>query len=128
MTNSHPVTNHDRAAALYAAMLGVELTRDVYFGVPHAVLLPGDGGVTGTLFSDPRRAPKRGTGTAVYLHAPDGVPACLARAVEAGAKVAQPTTEIPPFGRIALIEDLDGNLVGLHQPEVRKSTQPARIG
>lgn len=130
MSNQHPhrinwfeipVTNLDKAATLYATTLGIELKREVIFGVPHAILMSeGDGGadrgVTGTLISDPKRAPKRGVGTVVFLHAKDGVPACLARAVEAGAKVVQPATEIGPFGTAAQIEDLDGNIVGLHAP------------
>lgn len=116
-----PVTNLDKAAALYAATLGIELKREVFFGVPHAIFAA-DGeaaarGVTGTLISDATRAPKRGVGTVVYLHAKDGVPACLARAVEAGAKVIQPTTEIGAFGTVAQIEDFDGNIVGLHAPK-----------
>ena len=53
-------------------------------------------------------------GTLVYLHARDGVRACLARAVEAGAKVVLPETSIGKDGTIAKIEDLDGNIVGLH--------------
>jgi len=115
-----PVTNLDKSAALYAATLGIELKREVFFGVPHAILVtdgePGTG-VTGTLISDPKRAPKRGVGTVVFLHAKDGVPACLARAVEAGAKVVQPTTDIGPFGTAAQFEDFDGNVVGLHAPK-----------
>jgi uncharacterized protein len=117
-----PVTNLDKAATLYATTLGIELKREVFFGVPHAILVAGgsadgtDRGVTGTLISDPKRAPKHGVGTVVFLHAPDGVPACLARAVEAGAQVVQPTTEIGPFGTVAQIQDFDGNIVGLHAP------------
>lgn len=114
-----PVGNLDKSAALYAATLGIELKREVIFGVPHAILVAegerGEG-VTGTLISDPERAPRRGVGTVVFLHAKDGVPACLARAVEAGAKVVQPTTDIGPFGTVAQIEDFDGNVVGLHAP------------
>jgi uncharacterized protein len=129
MSNQHPhrinwfeipVANLDKSAALYAATLGIELKREVFFGVPHAILVteggPGEG-VTGTLISDPKRAPKRGVGTVVFLHAKDGVPACLARAVEAGAKVVQPFTDIGPFGTAAQFEDFDGNVVGLHAPK-----------
>lgn len=129
MSNQHPnrvnwfeipVTNLDKAADLYAATLGLTLKREVFFGVPHAILMraegAGDPGVTGALISDAKRAPRQGVGTVVYLHAQDGVPACLARAVEAGAKVVQPTTDIGPFGTIAQIEDFDGNIIGLHQP------------
>ena len=109
-----PVANLDRASALYAAALGFEIKREVFFGVPHAVF--NAAGVTGALISDPGRAPRPGTGTVAYLLAEDGVPATLARAVAAGARVVQPTTDIGPFGTIAQIEDLDGNVVGLHAP------------
>lgn len=44
------------------------------------------------------------------------VPACLARAALAGAKIVQPTTDIGPFGAAAQFEDLDGNVVGRHAP------------
>lgn len=111
-----PVSNLDEAAALYTAALGYELKREVFFGVPHAIFPREEGGVTGTLISAPERQPKRGVGTVVYLHARDGVPAALERANSAGAKVVQPTTDIGPFGVIALIEDFDGNVVGLHTP------------
>lgn len=40
--------------------------------------------------------------------------ASLARALEAGAKVVVPETSIGEHGTIAQIEDLDGNVVGLH--------------
>ena len=109
-----PVTDLERAAALYGKTLGIEMKREVLFGVPHAILMADGEAVTGTLISDPKRAPRRGTGTVVYLYAADGVAAALARAVAAGARCVQPTTDIAPFGTIALIEDLDGNVVGLH--------------
>jgi uncharacterized protein len=71
--------------------------------------------VSGALVSDPKRPPRPGSGTVVYLHARDGVARTLSRAIEAGAKVIQPRTPIDPHGTIALIEDLDGNVVGLHE-------------
>ena len=114
-----PVTNLDKSAALSASALGIELKREVICGVPHAILVgqgTAAGGVTGTLISDPERAPQRGVGTVVFLHARDGVPACLARAVEAGANVVQLATDIGPFGTAAQFEDFDGNVIGLHAP------------
>jgi len=111
-----PVTNLDKAAALYAATLGCDLKREVIFGVPHAIIAAEGEAVTGTLISDPARQPQRGVGTLVFLNAKDGVPACLARAIAAGAKVVQPVTDIGPFGTSAKIEDFDGNVIGLHAP------------
>lgn len=112
-----PTTDLERATRFYEATLDATLKREVFFGVPHAIFLTaGEDGVGGALIADPRRAPTRGTGTVIYLHATDGVGACLARAREAGAKVVQPETAIGPFGTIAIIEDLDGNAIGLHAP------------
>jgi predicted enzyme related to lactoylglutathione lyase len=112
-----PVTDLERSAALYSAALRLEMKREVFFGIPHAIFLADGAAVTGTLICDPRRTPRQGVGTVVYLRAADGVAAALARAVRAGAKVVQPATEIGPFGTIALIEDFDGNVVGLHTPK-----------
>ncbi len=109
-----PVTDLEKSAALYGKTLGIELKREVLFGVPHAILMAEAESVTGALISDPRRAPRKGVGTVVYLSTAGGVAPALARAVAAGAKVVQPTTDIAPFGEIALIEDFDGNVVGLH--------------
>jgi predicted enzyme related to lactoylglutathione lyase len=111
-----PVSNMEKATRLYEAMLDTKLPLSDFGGVPHAVMSNSDASCTsGALISDPKRPPVRGSGTVVYLHAIDGVARCLSRAVEAGAKVVQPRTEIGPHGAIALIEDLDGNVIGLHE-------------
>lgn len=111
-----PVTDIEKARSLYEAMLDMKLPVSDFGGVPHAVLSNSNASCTsGALVSDPTRPPKRGSGTVLYLHATDGVARCLSRAVEAGAKVVQPRTEIGPHGAIALIEDLDGNVIGLHE-------------
>lgn len=109
-----PVTDLEKSAALYGKTLGIELKREVLFGVPHAILMAEGEAVTGTLISDPARVLRKGVGTVVYLYTAEGVAPALARAIQAGAKVVQPTTDIAPFGEMALIEDFDGNVVGLH--------------
>lgn len=110
-----PVTDIHKATALYEAMLDTKLALSDFGGVPHAVLANGDGSCTsGALISDPARPPRRGSSTVIYLNAKDGVARCLSRAVEAGARVVQPLTAIGPHGTIALVEDLDGNVIGLH--------------
>jgi predicted enzyme related to lactoylglutathione lyase len=111
-----PVTDIGKAAALYSAMLDRKLELSSFGGVAHA-LFPhgGENCVSGALVSDAKRPPRPGSGTIIYLAATDGIARCLARAVEAGAKVVQPETSIAPHGSIALIEDLDGNVIGLHE-------------
>ena len=115
-----PVTDIQKSAALYAAMLDLKIEISDFGGVPHAVFPhSGPACVSGALISDPKRPPKRGSGTVIYLDATDGLASCLSRAVEAGAKVVQPATAIGQHGSIALIEDLDGNVIGLHEEPKR---------
>jgi len=111
-----PVTDLERSRRLYAAIFDVELELSDFGGVPHALLANRDRTcISGALVADPKRPPRNGSGTVLYLDAPDGVARCLARAAEAGAKIVQPLTPVAPHGAIALFEDLDGNLIGLHE-------------
>jgi predicted enzyme related to lactoylglutathione lyase len=103
-----PVSNIPKALALYSAMLDAKLEATDY-GPKQMVIL----GSNGCLINTAKGKVPVG-GTVVYLNAHDGVKACLARALEAGAKVVLPETAIGAHGTIGQIEDLDGNIVGLH--------------
>lgn len=110
-----PARDMDKAIAFYEKTLGVKLQREVFGGEPHA-MFPIDkdaGGVTGALVSANRLQPGSG-GVLVYLGAPDGVNACLARAKAGGAKEVAPHTAIGEHGFIAVVTDPEGNQVGLH--------------
>jgi uncharacterized protein len=110
-----PVSDIARARRLYESMLDTKLPVSDFGGVPHAILSNADHScVSGALVQDPKKKPSR-EGTTLYLVATDGIARCLSRGVEAGAKVALPRTAIGEHGFIALIEDLDGNIVGLHE-------------
>ena len=109
-----PVRDIAKAKALYGAMLDAELHVADFGGIPHAVFPHGNATVSGALVVDPKRSPGA-SGPLLYLDAPDGVARCVARALEAGAKLVQPATPIGPHGTIAVIEDLDGNVIGLHE-------------
>jgi predicted enzyme related to lactoylglutathione lyase len=52
----------------------------------------------------------------IYLNAGQDIRGAVERAVAAGGRVTQPVTDIGDPGFIALIEDTEGNIVGLHQP------------
>jgi len=110
------VTDLEASAKLYGAMLDTAPKRETLFGIPHAVFAAERPAMGGALIQDPKRKTGHG-GTVVYFHAKDGVKACFARALEAGAKAVVPPMPIAPFGTIAVVEDLDGNHVGLHAPE-----------
>jgi uncharacterized protein len=113
-----PVRDIAKASALYSALLDLKLEITDFGGMPHAVFPHGNSTVSGALVVDPKRSPG-GTGPLLYLNATDGVARCLARGVEAGAKVIQPATPIGPHGTIAIFEDQDGNVVGLHEEPAR---------
>ncbi len=110
-----PVVDLDRAAVLYGAVLGGPLPRQTFMGVPHA-MIPAGSAPRGALIVDPARPPRAGSTTVIYLDASSGIDAMLARATDAGATIVQPKTSIGPQGHVALFEDLDGNVVGLHEP------------
>ncbi len=50
----------------------------------------------------------------VYLNAEGILDEVIGRIPEAGGKVIKDRTEIPPHGSIAIFEDSEGNVVGLH--------------
>src|SRR5690349_15649762 len=96
-----PSRDMDTAVAFYEKTLGVSLKRELFGGMPHAVFPAADPGVAGALVTAPHLTP--GAGVVIYLEAPDGVTACLARARAAGAKEVVPHTHIGENGWIAVI-------------------------
>jgi predicted enzyme related to lactoylglutathione lyase len=111
-----PVTDLDRAARFWETVLGAKLKREKFFGTELAVFE--SAGVMGALFRDEARPPSP-SGTCVYLDARGDLDGCLRRAAEAGGKVVLPRTDIGDPGFIGLVQDSEGNTVGLHTPRAR---------
>ena len=113
-----PTNNMARAIDFYQAVLGVTLTQEFFGGFAHAVFPSkcpqGATSAAGALVAGAPHLAPGSLGTVVYLNCPDGVPAALARAAVAGATTIVPHTAIGPNGFFAIIDDLDGNRVGLH--------------
>jgi predicted enzyme related to lactoylglutathione lyase len=109
-----PVTDMDRAARFYEAMLAIQLKREVFGGNPHAIFAARPG-VAGALVKSPQLEPSA-AGARVYLDARGELDACLARVAGAGGAVILPRTDIGEPGFIAIVRDTEGNAVGLHQP------------
>jgi predicted enzyme related to lactoylglutathione lyase len=109
-----PATDLDRAARFYQQLFGAPLQR-ADFGMPIAVFpYRAEGGASGCLAQSPTMQPSR-SGSLIYLNADPSLDAALARAEEAGGRVVQPRTALPPgMGFFAKIEDTEGNQVGLH--------------
>lgn len=110
-----PVADLGRSQRFYEAMLDRPMrgTEDVG-GEAMAVFAHDKPGAGGCLVQRPAHRPVRG-GTLVYLDCAPSVEAALQRAQTAGGRIVTPRTLIAPgVGYFAQIEDVDGNLVGLH--------------
>lgn len=69
-------------------------------------------GTAGALVKSSKMGPGVG-GTLVYFSCADCAEQA-ARAQAAGGKVLQPKTSIGQYGFIAMVQDTEGNLIGLH--------------
>ena len=111
-----PVLDMQRALGCYETLLGVQLRREVFGGLPYALFPHDEPGVSGALVQDPRRSP--GAGALVYLNAAGQLDAILARAERAGLQIVLPKTRVGPEGCIAVLRDTEGNTVGFNDPEL----------
>ncbi|MFP2907587.1 VOC family protein [Pyxidicoccus sp. 3LFB2] len=108
-----PCAQLSRAATFYEQMTGLTLKRESFLNVPHAIFT--SEGVGGALVEDSDNAPSA-KGQRVFLNAAGQLDTWLARVEQAGGKVLLPKTSIGPPGHIAIIQDTEGNHVGLHAP------------
>ena len=111
-----PVRDLARAERFYAAVFGYDFVRDTVDGNQMAFFPfdPERPGASGALVQGESYEPAH-AGTRVYFHTPQ-LDCTLARATRLGAGVLYPATDIGPLGRVAEIEDSEGNRIALHQP------------
>jgi predicted enzyme related to lactoylglutathione lyase len=111
-----PCAQLSRAAAFYEKVTGLTLKRQDFLNVPHAIFnFRPQGGVGGALVEDKDNAPNA-KGQRVFLNAATELDAWLSRVEPAGGKVVVGKTSIGPMGDFAIIQDTEGNHVGLHAP------------
>jgi len=113
-----PTTDLARAEAFYAATLGITNFRRELAGPTEMAIFPYDNaahGVGGALVHGGPLKPSS-NGVVIYLNAGQDLRGAVDRAIKAGGSVRQPVTDIGDPGQIALIQDSEGNIVGLHQP------------
>jgi predicted enzyme related to lactoylglutathione lyase len=108
-------TDFNRAKAFYANILQRPLPEiESSCGVKMALFSEGgEKGTGGALTKMDNCNPGPG-GTVVYLDVEGDLDGVLGRVPAAGGKVVQERMAIPPHGFIGLIEDTEGNIVGLH--------------
>ena len=103
----HPVSDVDKAKAVYSALLGVAPQTDSSYYVgfdvagQHIGLLPGGG-------------PNGLTSPVAYWHV-DDIEVKLAEVTAAGATIKDPANEVGGGRTVASIIDPDGNVLGLIQ-------------
>jgi predicted enzyme related to lactoylglutathione lyase len=108
-----PVTDLDRAAKFYSAILGAAVTKQEYPGMTIA-LLPGyDTDVSGCLFRSDETKPTD-QGPLVYLNCDGRLDEAAAAVEPNGGKVLKPPHAIGPHGHRAVILDSEGNRIAMH--------------
>jgi predicted enzyme related to lactoylglutathione lyase len=101
----HPVTDLDKAKAVYTALLGLEPQHDAPYyvaydtGGQHIGLVPGGGGMTAPV---------------AYWHVAD-IEAKLAEVTAAGATVKESPRDVGGGRLVATFTDPDGNVLGVLQ-------------
>lgn len=111
-----PAQDFDRARRFYSTIFAYEMPV-MPAGESTLGILPYDsagGGVGGAINKNPSARPSP-HGTLVYLNAAPDLAPVLGRVAGAGGRVVMPKTMVSPeIGHIALFEDTEGNIVGLH--------------
>ena len=107
-----PVADLDRAAAFYAGVLAVEVSKESFPGGAFCVL-EHEQGNGGCLVLDPGAVSGRG-GILLYLTVEGRLRAALAEVERRGGRVLEPMHAIGPHGWRAIVTDSEGNRVALH--------------
>jgi len=106
-----PVTDLDRAAAFYAAVLGVRVNKETFGDSSIGVIEHRDGN-GGCLVPDQEEIASGGV--LIYLNVDGRLRDAVNQVVPHGGTVLKPTHSIGPHGYRAIILDSEGNRVALH--------------
>jgi uncharacterized protein len=106
-----PVTDLDRAASFYAAVLGVRVDQETLDDLPIGVIEHCEGN-GGCLVPDHQEI--AAGGVLIYLNVDGRIREAVERVVPNGGTVIKPTHSLGPHGFRAVILDSEGNRVALH--------------
>lgn len=109
-----PATDFDRACSFYGSVLGAEIARSDFNGIPNGILPYQSPGVGGALVQYPEGLEPSIGGTRIYLSVTGPIDDAAARIEQAGGTVLLPKTWIGDPGYIVLFIDSEGNQVGLN--------------
>lgn len=110
-----PSLDFDRAIKFYSTILGEPVTVNEFMGQKLGFFpMAKDGEVGGDLVPPGNEHVPSKTGSRVYLNCEGKLDAVTARVEAAGGKILTPKFSIGENGFIVIIEDTEGNAVGLH--------------
>ncbi len=107
-----PVVELDRAAAFYAAVLGVEVHKE-QFGDTSFCVLEHQNGNGGCLVTNESQVTSE-QGILVYMNVDKRIRDAVERVTEKGGKMVQPIHSIGPHGFRVIVLDSEGNRIALH--------------
>lgn len=110
-----PVLDFQRAKEFYDTLMGYELDVMEYQGFKLGIFqFERDGGVGGTIISGGEGKPSK-DGTLIYLHCGSDLNANLERIKDSEGNIHKEKTELGPgMGYFAIVDDTEGNRVGLY--------------
>ena len=114
-----PVQNMERAVNFYQAVLGYSLERKDSRRVKMAIIAQGPEMSGGALVEGEGYVPAADQGVLIYLSV--DVPQALQKVAQLGGKILVPEKPVEgDHGVFAVIQDSEGNRIGLHQYELSR--------
>ncbi len=110
-----PAVDFDRVVEFYSRVVGKELRKGEFGEIKHGFFQADEEAVAGAVVMNPHYTPSN-TGIVIYLNVGSDLDGALKRVESAGGKILLPRTDIGEQGVMAIVQDTEGNQVGLHQP------------
>ena len=110
-----PTADFDRAVKFYSTILGVEIKVSEHMGQKLGFFpCEGPNEKVGGDLVPPGWGKPSATGTCVYLNCEGKLDEVIGRVEPSGGKIVRPKMSIGEHGWIAMIQDTEGNTIGLH--------------
>lgn len=110
-----PAADLDRAVTFYSAVLAIDIQKAEFMGEPQAFFPSDQTSVGGAIVKSDRLIPSM-TGSLIYLNlgTVENLEQALERIEPNGGKLLMGKTDIGDPGFIAMMQDSEGNGIGLH--------------
>jgi predicted enzyme related to lactoylglutathione lyase len=114
-----PAADFDRAVTFYNTVLETEIQKGEFMGELQAFFPSDHTSVGGAIVKSDRLTPAM-TGTLIYLNlgTVEHLEQAMGRVEASGGKTLMPKMDIGDPGFISVIQDSEGNCIGLHAPKL----------